>query len=556
MKIYKFCKEFFLNQKKRMFLYITLTLFSVFIGILSPYILGNFIDYLINGKSKYQIYRYCAIFFLINILKVIKNYYISILSVKLQAIISYSLNIKVIKHVQEMSISFVNKEDLIYLNQKINGDSYNLIIFCLNSIQNLISNFLGGVLPFIILLKLNKSITLSMFLFIIIYCVIYLSLKDRIYKAGLEFKENQSKFFSSLYKLLEYIKLLKVNSIHKELNNKEDIIFDNFKYIAVKSQKANFIYNSLDGIISIFAQISLFFVGGLQVIKGRFTIGMFTIFSSYFNMMLSSTRYFFSFGASYQTAVSSYDRIINILNLPKETNGKEYITNITDIELKNLKFSYDYYDANIINKDMKFLNKEIIDDFSYSFKKGKIYSVVGLNGTGKSTLISLIIGLYIDEFYGDILYNKKDIKTLDMKKIRKNLIGVSEQEPKLLNETILYNICYNDNINDTEIKDIEKYFKLLNMYTFIKKNKLSFLINDNSSNLSGGEKQKISIIKVLYKNPEIMIFDEPTSAMDYKTRKRFMDYILKIKYDKIIICVTHDDKLILNSDEVIELGCN
>lgn len=63
MKIYKFCKEFFLNQKKRMFLYITLTLFSVFIGILSPYILGNFIDYLINGKSKYQIYRYCAIFF-------------------------------------------------------------------------------------------------------------------------------------------------------------------------------------------------------------------------------------------------------------------------------------------------------------------------------------------------------------------------------------------------------------------------------------------------------------------------------------------------------------
>jgi ATP-binding cassette subfamily C protein len=82
---------------------------------------------------------------------------------------------------------------------------------------------------------------------------------------------------------------------------------------------------------------------------------------------------------------------------------------------------------------------------------------------------------------------------------------------------------------------------------------MGFVINEKNNNISGGEKQKISILKVLLKNSPIMIFDEPTSALDYKTTKKFMKYLQESKSDKIIIIISHDDAVIERCDEVVKI---
>lgn len=154
---------------------------------------------------------------------------------------------------------------------------------------------------------------------------------------------------------------------------------------------------------------------------------------------------------------------------------------------------------------------------------------------------------------------------------RKRLIGIAEQEPLLINDSILYNLTFIDQINqpisNSSIEDtreckknqkllLEDYLEILDMQRFIDENNLSFIINENNTNISGGEKQKISILKVLFKDPEVMIFDEPTSALDLKTTKKFIDYLQSIKKHKIIILITHNEYVATCCDEILNIkGC-
>lgn len=587
MKIFFFCKPYLLSQKYTIVAYIALTLLSSAIGIISPYVIGNFLDDLVISADKSVIFRFCIIFGGLSILKILKDYITSIMYTKMQVQMGYDLNIRVIKHVQSLSLSFINQKDGMYLNQRFNGDSYNLITFCLTTLQGVITNIILIVVPFVILLANNWLITVLMIGFILVYITLYLALREWLYKAGLVFKESQVKFISKLYEQLKHIKLIKINSIQSELNKRAEDSFTDFKATAIHSQKANFVYSSLDGMIASIAQITLFVIGGVQILNGTFTVGMFTIFNSYFSMMLSASRYFFGLGATYQNAMSSYNRIKDILKYRGESYGEKIVESIDKIELLNISFNYNIFQKNNYLCEASSSNQEqesivedrvfdtaqvrvenVIDSFSAKFSKGKMYAVSGPNGAGKSTIISLIMGLYIHEYDGEIKYDDVCIREIDMVTTRKRLIGFAEQEPLLINDSIRYNLDYNDNASingidllkstdnmcaNSRMVSLDECIKILNMESFINQNSFSFIINEKNTNISGGEKQKISILKVLYKNPEVMIFDEPTSALDMNTTRKFINYLQKIKRDKIIIIVTHDEYVKSCCDEIVQI---
>ncbi len=545
MKIFKFCTPYLKLEKKKIILYIFLAIVSAIIGILSPYILGNFVDYLVKGGDRQIIFKFCIIYSGLNLFRIIKDFVSSILYTKIQIKIGYNLNIFIIQHIQKLSILFLSKKEEAYLNQRINGDSYNLITFCIETLENVFVNIIFLIVPVIMLYNMNKFITIIMLGYISLYVMVYLLLKEKIYIAGFKFKEGQAKFFSRLFEQFKYIKLIKLNSIREEINNRLFREFSKFFETAVQCQKTNFLYNSLDSIISIIAQITLFIIGGFHVLNGSFTIGMFTIFSSYFNMILNASSYFFSLGSSYQDSISSYNRIKEILDVDVETNGNIKLSNIEKISLKNVTFSYNLHDS-----------YNIIQSFSYEFCKGNIYSIMGSNGVGKSTLINLLLGIYIDEHKGIISYNNINIQNIDMISARKDLIGIAEQEPTLINDSILYNIIFNNSTSEDNKKKIYQYSKILNIEEFMRTRTLDFYLDEKNTNLSGGEKQKLAILKVMLKNPEVIIFDEPTSALDTNTSIKFIDYLKSIKKDKIIINITHDNALAKQSDFIINLNGN
>jgi len=539
MKPFRLCKPYLKTQKYSLLTYVILTFSSVIISILSPYIIGDFIDTLISEASIRVIVRFCVIFGGLNVLRIMKNYITNYMNTKMQLEMSYSLNIDVIKHIQSLSLSYSSQLDSAYLSQRIGGDTNNLISFCISVFKNIITNTITIFVPFIILLTMNWFIAILMLGFLGVYMILYFAFKKHLYKAVHIYRECQAKFFAMLLDQIRYIKLIKLNSIQNEMINRADDSYYKMKRSAIHNQKIGYLYNSADGIISTVAQISLFVIGGIQVLAGNFTIGMFTIFTSYFNMMLGACRYFFSLGSAYQNTLVAHDRICEIFEQKPECNGVKIISNIEKIEFQNVVFSY-----------TNSINTQVVQGFNKSFSKGTIYGIVGENGAGKSTLINLLVGMYVDEYEGHIFINNINIRDINMTSVRRNLIGFSEQEPQLINETIAYNLCF----GETLIDNMSNHIDTLNMKDFVSKHGFDYILNEKNTNTSGGEKQKIAILKVLYKDPEVMIFDEPSSALDKSTIEKFMMYLHKIKRDKMIIIVTHDDVVKEFCDSVINIA--
>ena len=187
-------------------------------------------------------------------------------------------------------------------------------------------------------------------------------------------------------------------------------VFENLLNKALIYQKTNYLFSSVDKIIMTVANILVFLFGGISVINGSLSVGYFAIISSYFSMMMSATRYFFTLGQSVQENMVSYNRLRDIFEINEKSNGKEVPKGIDCIEARNLTFSYG--------------DNCVLHDYSVTLKKGNIYALIGENGSGKSTLINVLVGLYIDEFTGEVFYNDKRISLLDMCEVRRKYIGI------------------------------------------------------------------------------------------------------------------------------------
>lgn len=531
MKVYRFCQDYLLKNKLRFVLYLVICMILSVVMLGLPYITGGFIDSLVSHHSMKEIYRYCAVFLFIIILRLVLGYVQSMSFSRLNMAIAYDLNKDVVKHVQNMSVSYINHSDAAYLNQIINGDANTLIGFCLTSIQSVLANVITLLVPLVILYRINRILTLFLILVMVIYVGLYTVMKKPLYGSAFHLSEAHSRFVSKLFEQFNLLKFIKTNSIQKEMHERLDQSFDDLLHFNLKNQKLHYLFVTLDTVASTTAQLFLFLYGGAQILAGKFTIGRFTMFSSYFSMMMSSVKYFVNLSKSYQNVLVSYDRLLKIWNGEEESNGKDVVDHIQEVEIQDLDFTYG--------------SKTVLSKVNLKMQMGNIYCIHGENGIGKSTLLHLIMGLYADEHSGDIRFNGCNIKDLDMVSLRKKRIGFSEQEPNLISGSFLYNLYFRDKIDPAWKPQVLGLAKLLGLERIIKNQEegLHFTINERSNNLSGGEKQKISILRVLLKDPDLIILDEPTSAMDYGSVKRFMGYLNEIKKDKIILLVTHDESV-------------
>ncbi len=203
----------------------------------------------------------------------------------------------------------------------------------------------------------------------------------------------------------------------------------------------------------------------------------------------------------------------------------------------------------IKNLTKKYNNRKIINNFSYVFEKGKIYTIVAPSGYGKTTLLSILSGCN-KKYLGNVYFNNVNIKNL--KNYSYNDVGYVYQSYQLFDKLTSYeNVFLPLGFQNINQKDVN--FQIRNLFNYFE------LTNDMHKKvkyLSGGQKQRVAIIRALIKNPTIYLFDEPTSALDIKMANKFFQYINRIKKDKIIIMVTHDNTLANMGDVKIDLSKN
>jgi len=482
------------------------------------------------------IYRYFVLFATINIFTLVFGYISGRIYIRLQMQLGFMLNKSMIQKYQQSPLSFVQKHDATYMNQRINSDSNTLIIFCISIIQSILVNSTIILVTIILITLFHPILSGILALVSVIYIAFYGFYKKRLYQVNFTFRESQARFFAKLNEQMFNIRFIKLHSLFSKFITRLNHEFDKLLTSSLRYQHANYVFSSLDKVVYMVAQMVLLLFGGIEIINGRLTIGRYIIIASYYNMLLGAIRYFFGLGKTIQDNLVSYERLQELETLTPEPNGNEILSSIEKIQFKDVSFFY--------GDKPVFCNKSLL------LEKGHSYVVLGSNGAGKSTFLEVLTGLQSGRYTGEILFNNVDVRNLDMYALRNSLIGMSEQEPVLIADTLRYNILFGGD----ELQEEHKLIDILGLHTFIAElpNGFDTVVSEGSTNLSGGEKQKISLLRTLLKAPNVIILDEPTSALDIKSSSRLKDYLREIKHDKIIIVITHDPDFIDDSDVVIE----
>lgn len=537
LEIFKFTNKYFKENKFKLGIFLLISMFIWGISIILPLINGGIIDMLILKEFNKGLIILICLILLLNILSVIFTFISEVIYTKLLTTITFKIQYSLLDHIKLLPLNFFCENNSAYLNQQISIDSNILATFIISNIKEVILNIINLIISGIILFSISSKVSITLIFLIPLYIILYKVFKKKLYSANYIYKNNQSEIFNEMNTHIENIKFIKINALNNILNVKLENTFNKLLKSCMNLTKINNIFSNSGMLINILANIVIVLIGIYEIIKGNMTIGNFTIIGTYFSIFLSSMSYFLTYSKKYQNLLVSYDRIINLFHLKVESNGSLVIDDISKIELNNINFSYNN-------------NISIFKNFNYTFKKGNIYKIIGANGKGKSSLINLIIGLYNTD-NGNIKYNDINIKEIDIRSTRKNFISVVEQEPILMNDTIHNNLTYN--LPERKKSLIYLTLKELNLDTFINnlENGLNTIISEKNYNLSGGEKQKLSITRSLIKQPKLLILDEANSAIDKESIEKLNIILKTIKKDMIIIIVTHTETFNEIIDETI-----
>ncbi len=306
------------------------------------------------------------------------------------------------------------------------------------------------------------------------------------------------------------------------------------------------VYPSTVNLLIGFGSVVIWILGGYAVIQGgntgvgEITAGLLVSFISYASMFYEPVNFFASLGDSFQNALSSAERIFDILDAEPEADfGKGNIPEKPfsgKIEFKNVSFSFDR-------------TKKVLKNINISIEPGDIVGIVGTTGSGKSTLVNLFMRYY-DNYQGRILVDGKDIRTIDMEYFRSQ-IGYVQQEPMMFHDTIFNNIAYGNTAYSVE--DVIYAADIANAHEFIVRQPDGYdsVLGERGVGLSGGERQRISIARAVLKNPSILVFDEATASVDSETEHLIQDSIEHLIMGRTTIMIAHRLSTLSKANKII-----
>ena len=329
----------------------------------------------------------------------------------------------------------------------------------------------------------------------------------------------------------EYEKYTKVNDEITRLHIRESVIGRWFRMSI--------------GIFTSMGPMLIYLIGGfLMLLLGdtKLTVGDITVIVTLINRLYGPVNSLFNLQIDITRSMALFQRVFDYFDLPHEVKNKPDAIAVEsvmgDIEFENVDFHY--------TEELPILKK-----ISFNVERGKTVAIVGQSGAGKSTIINLIPRLY-DTISGSVKIDGIDIKDADMFSLR-NHIGFVTQDTYLFNGTIKANLLYaNENATDEQIEDACKR-AYIHDYIDSLPEKYDSLVGNRGLKLSGGEKQRLSIARVILKDPKILLLDEATSSLDSISESLIQQAIEPLLQNRTSIVIAHRLSTIMAADEIIVL---
>ena len=490
--MFKFIWNYLKNYKRESLVIIICSVLTAVVDLSAPYLTGEFIDKIVVSGDYNLFYKFILLLMSISLLTILVQWLSTILSAKMRTKIANRLVEDMINTVHSLRGEFIFNTDMIYLSKRIEADSNGIVCFAVDNCRRFFIYFAMVVFATFLLLLIGFKWLMIFFVVAIMHIIAYRYLEKTLYERSFAVRETASRYFTDLSDNFLYAHSIKLHGLHGEYISSFKESFAKFFIAVVKEAKIDFWFRSSNLNVNEIFKVIIFLLGGLDVLNGQLKIGSFVQLSYYYLYAMEGVSYFMSFGQNYQDTLAAYTRIMEIKNLSPEINGTKILERIDSIEVRNVSFSFG--------------EQKILSDFSRRFERGKIYCIVGKNGAGKSTLMNLICGM-IRPKSGEIFFNGVALAEVDMIHARKNLIAVVEQKDFIKNDT-----------------------------------------------LSGGERRKVSIDTALKKSANVLIMDEPDNNLDAKALDALTKKILDGKATRITLIISHDERLIKISDEVIDFN--
>ena len=445
-------------------------------------------------------------------------------------------------------------EKLMYLNMKFYNDSKsgNLISRLINdtyylrlAIVKSVTGIIKDVLVIIFLLgnMFYQSWTLTLFAFFAFPLAIW-----PIRKIGKSIRkitytiQNEIAVFSNV--LAESIKgIRQVKAYSRESYEKQRAV-ETISFIQKYFTKSAFISNRLSPLMEFIGSLAValsIYAGGVFVLNESMTTGQFMSFLVSLLLAYQPVKALGNLNISVQEGLAGAERIFKLLDTSEK--NMENISPKKTIDL----------DGDIVFKDVSFAYNDntVLDKISLRIPKGKKVALVGLSGSGKSTIANIILRLY-NNYSGSILINSKDIKELNLTDVR-NSVSIVTQETILFNESIFNNIKYgNLKATDEEISLVAKNAGVSSFSEGLDQ-KLDTVIGENGVKLSGGQRQRIAIARALIKDAPLLIMDEATSSLDNITENKIHETINSLMNNKTKLIIAHRLSTIEDADIIYVL---
>ncbi|HOO05996.1 MAG TPA: ABC transporter ATP-binding protein [Ruminococcus sp.] len=540
IRIFSYMKPYW----KQFGLVLIAILFSAILTLLPSVLTGRIIDEGLIARSMKALVKYILLSLAVtlgaNIIGILESY----LNTWIAQHITFDMQNAMYLHLQKMSQRFFTSNNQGDIITRMTSDISGVQQIITNTLTSIISNVITLVVALVVMFRENWLLALLGVVIVPLFTIPTRSAGKTRWSITRESQACSNEINGILNETMSVSGQLLVKLFgmeKKEYARYEDVNRRMINLNIRESMAGRWFRMALSTFSSV-GPMLIYLVGGIIMMKydSTITVGQISVLVALLGRMYGPVNQLLNIQVDWIRSMAMFTRIFEYYDMPVEienapmavTPGKAN----GEVSFEHVSF---YYEP----------EREILKDISFKLEKGKCIAIVGPSGSGKSTLINLIPRLY-DVCGGKVSFDGIDVRSLDLAFLRRN-IGIVSQETYLFNGTVRDNLLYAK--PDATEEELIEACKQANIYDFIQKQEdgLDTVVGNRGLKLSGGEKQRISIARILLKDPVLMIFDEATSALDSISEQKIQEAIEPLIATRTSILIAHRLSTILAADEIL-----
>ncbi len=551
-QIVKKLATYILPQKWMLLFCLVLSVITTGVSLVPPYMTKTLVDEVLPYGKREMLLVCVAVLFGTYLVQygigAVRSYYLKVSGDRIVA----DLRNDVYRKAQHLPMRFYDRTSTGSVINRISGDTSTIQAFMLRITQEVVVQFFLLIGIIVIMFVLNWQLTL-----LSLIPVPFVVLGARVFgKKIAPFYRRIWRRWSAVSSILtDTIPGIRVIKAFANENRSVDTFCDyNGEWLKtdISASRITTLFPNIVSFVISCGSLLIWGIGGNWVISDPdfLSPGLLVSFISYTSMFYGPVNFFANLNDSYQNALNSAERLLDILdaepeadfakgNHPKHLKGK--------IEFKNVNFSFDR-------------SKKTLSNVNLTIEPGDIVGIVGTTGAGKSTLINLLMRYY-DHYDGEILMDGINIRDIDLEFYRSE-IGYVQQEPMMFHDSIYNNIAYG--CENVHVEQVIHAADVANAHGFIARlpDGYDTLLGERGTGLSGGERQRLSIARAVLRNPSILFLDEATASVDSETESLIQDAIDNLIRGRTTIMIAHrlstlrkaNKIIVVDKGEILEMG--